>query len=73
MSKEKDFHNYGEISRRDVLKAIGIKFTQADKIRSMSDEELAEFLTRITNDAQLNVGAKCNYQWDEWLKSEVSE
>lgn len=50
-----------------------VKQTNADKIRSMNDEELAKLLTRITNDAQLNVGAKCNYQWDEWLQSEVSD
>lgn len=45
--------------------------TNADKIRSMSDEELAEFLTRITDDAQLDARTKCNYQWGEWLQSEA--
>lgn len=45
--------------------------TNADKIRSMSDEELSEWLTKITDDAQLDAKTKCNYQWDEWLKEEA--
>lgn len=45
--------------------------TQADKVRSMSDEELAEWLTKITDDAQLDARTKCNYQWEEWLQSEA--
>ena len=45
--------------------------TNADKIRSMSDEELAELLTKITDDAQLDARTKCNYQWGEWLQSEA--
>ena len=49
------------------------RMTQADRIRSMSDEELAEWLTKITDDAQLDAETKCNYQWGEWLKSEVEE
>ncbi|MGN0352410.1 MAG: hypothetical protein ACI4ES_12225 [Roseburia sp.] len=47
--------------------------TNADRIRSMSDEELAEWLTKITDDAQLDAATKCNYQWEEWLKSEVEQ
>lgn len=47
------------------------KPNQADKIRSMTDEELAKWLTEITDDAQLDVGTKCNYQWDEFLKEIV--
>lgn len=45
--------------------------TNAMKIRSMSDEELAEWLTKITDDAQLDARTKCNYQWAEWLQSEA--
>ena len=51
----------------------GTLFSQADRIRSMSDEELAEWLTKITDDAQLDAETKCNYQWGEWLQSEVEE
>ena len=45
--------------------------TNADRIRNMSDEELAELLTKITDDAQLDARTKCNYQWGEWLQSEA--
>ena len=47
--------------------------TNADLIREMTDEELAEWLTKITNDAQLDARTKCNYQWADWLKAEVKE
>ena len=47
--------------------------TNAERIRKMTDEELAEWLTRITDDAQLDARTKCDYQWDEWLKEEVEE
>ena len=50
-----------------------VKITNADRIRAMSDEELAEWLTKITNDAQLDARTKCDYQWAEWLKSEAKE
>lgn len=47
------------------------RMTNADRIRTMSDEELAEWLTKITDDAQLDAETKCNYQWPEWLQSDV--
>ncbi len=47
--------------------------SQADRIRAMSDEELAEWLTKITDDAQRDAITKCDYQWGDWLKSEVKE
>lgn len=50
--------------------------TNADRIRSMTDEELAEWLTTITTDAQKEVvESQCfvDYQWKEWLESEVEE
>ena len=52
-------------------KFIPIAITNADRIRSMSDDELAEWLTKITDDAQLDAETKCDYQWAEWLQSEV--
>ena len=51
-------------------KFIPIAITNADRIRSMSDEELAEWLTSITDDAQSDAMTKCNYQWSEWLQSD---
>lgn len=61
---------------RNNLKACKVyepkkKKTNADRIRSMSDEELAEWLTKITDDAQLDARTKCNYQWKDWLQSEA--
>lgn len=50
-----------------------VRMSNADKIRSMNNMELAEWLTKITDDAQLDAETKCNYQWDEWLKEEVSD
>ena len=47
------------------------RITNADRIRSFSDEELAEWLTSITDDAQSDAMTKCNYQWSEWRQSEV--
>lgn len=47
--------------------------TNADRIRAMSDEELAEWLTKITNDAQIDARTKMDYRWGEWLKEEVKE
>jgi hypothetical protein len=48
-------------------------YTNADRIKAMSDLELAEFLTRITNDAQSDSITKCNYMWNEWLQEEVED
>lgn len=51
--------------------------TQADRIRAMSDEELAEFLCKVKADYQW---ASPEYpsedacgDWEEWLQSEVEE
>jgi hypothetical protein len=45
------------------------KPTNADRIRNMSDEELAEFLTTVTSDAI------CGSSWDYdgWIKELQSE
>ena len=51
--------------------------TNADRIRSMSDEELAEFLCKVKSDYQLAdhefpSEEECG-EWVEWLQSEVEE
>lgn len=51
----------------------GDLITNADKIRSMSDKKLAEWLTSITDDAQSDSIRRCDYQWDEWLKEEICD
>lgn len=53
------------------------KQTQADHIRSMSDEELAEFLCKVKSDYQwadheFPSEEECG-EWVEWLQSEVEE
>ncbi len=45
--------------------------TKYDQIHAMGIEELAEWLTKITDDAQLDARTKCNYQWKDWLQSEA--
>lgn len=51
--------------------------TNADRIRSMSDEELAEFLCKVKSDYQwadheFPSEEECG-EWVEWLQSEVEE
>ena len=51
------------------------RMTQADHIRSMSDEELAEFLCKVKSDYQwadheFPSDEECG-EWVEWLQSEV--
>lgn len=53
------------------------KQTNADRIRSMSDEELAEFLCKVKADYQWlehEFPSEEDYgDWVEWLQSEVEE
>lgn len=53
------------------------RMTNGDKIRSMSDEELAEFLCKVKSDYQwleheFPSEEECG-EWEEWLQSEVEE
>lgn len=55
--------------------------TNADKIRNMSDEELAEFMSENTSYYYCGVRCKdrpksptessCNFRWLDWLQSEA--
>ena len=52
-------------------------YTNAERIRSMSDEELAEFLCKVKSDYQwadheFPSEEECG-EWEEWLQSEVEE
>lgn len=55
--------------------------TNADRIRAMSDEELAEWLAKITDCGECKVSTSrcmvseksCACAWLDWLKQEVSE
>lgn len=51
--------------------------TQSERIRSMRDEELAEFLCKVKADYQWEdhefpSEEECG-EWEEWLQSEVEE
>ena len=62
-----------KLSFKDDTPTVRTKITNADRIRAYTDEELAEWLTKITDDAQSDARTKCDYQWAEWLKSEAKE
>lgn len=47
--------------------------TNADRIRSMTDEELAEFIVEIELKADCLGGTFGDEYWVEWLKQETKE
>ena len=59
------------------------KQTNADRIRNMSDDELAEFMSENTSYYYCGVRCKdrpksptessCNFRWLEWLQSEAEQ
>ena len=58
---------------------IGIKQTNADRIRAKSDEELAEFIKNLRfkngdcpNDTKCKM-RNCYDCWLDWLKQEITE
>ena len=76
--------------KREVFGAVGCvddfqpkPMTNADKIRSLNDEELAKFLSETTNCEFCKVQCddrhslptvdSCKYRFKEWLQSEVFE
>ena len=68
--------------RDECFELVDVKATNADRIRNMSDEELAEFIEQISTDSMetISFGTK-EYKeiWErketalEWLRSEVEE
>lgn len=60
---------------------VNVPQTNADRIRAMSDEELAEFLCGVFDEDECNGKYICGitipdydeYRIAEWLKSEVKE
>lgn len=69
------FNNAIDKSKQIVQEvAEEYNITNGDKIRSMSDEELAEFLCKVKADYQwvdheFPSEEECG-EWEEWLKSE---
>ena len=66
----------------EMENCVGRKTSNADRIRSMREEELAEFLTSIRgelicrfaeNEECIDPDKPCELCWLEWLKEEVSE
>lgn len=47
--------------------------TNADRIRNMSDEELAVFLERTQADVAFNNKSKYAFEWEKWLKQPAEE
>ena len=52
---------------------VDYKPTNADRIRSMSDEELAEHFSELIKDTYENEYCKDVNDWLNWLQSEVEE
>ena len=52
---------------------IGSDMTNTDRIRSMTDEELAEYLDGVCHDLWQMFVADPQKMWLEWLKEEVKE
>lgn len=87
---EDDYNiGYSSLNLKTVLGVIDEYFeivengkqTNADRIRNMSDEELAEFMSENTSYYYCGVRCKdrpksptessCNFRWLEWLQSEA--
>ncbi len=51
---------------------IGSDMTNADRIRSMTDEELAEFLRKFALDGGVDTGGRI-MSYIEWLKGDVKD
>lgn len=66
-----------------VVNAKPPKRTNADRIRAMSDEELAEWITELTDCAVypytrkdapcISIGKTCAALWIDWLKEEATD
>jgi hypothetical protein len=61
--------------RNECFELVDLKVTNADMIRNMSDEELAEFLCKVKSDYQWMEhefpSEEEHGEWEEWLQSEA--
>lgn len=61
--------------RDECFELVDVKHTNADRIRNMSDEELAEFLCKVKSDYQWMEhefpSEEEHGEWEEWLQSEA--
>ena len=79
-------HQYSDICGTcETLDGVPVKYkkkTNAERIRNMTDEELAEFIAiqhteccycKIVTDCFEQNDGDCSKAWLEWLKQEVSD
>ena len=61
--------------RDECFELVDLKVTNADRIRNMSDEELAEFLCKVKSDYQWMEhefpSEEEHGEWEDWLQSEA--
>lgn len=57
-----------KLIRQEISKDTG---TNADWLRSLSDDDLEWWLTKLTDDAQLHCENKHVYNWSEWLHKNI--
>lgn len=68
--KEREI-KYGELVK--IVHELAFKQTNADRIRSMTDEEMAEFLRKVKADYQWSDPEipDVDDDWTEWMQAEV--
>lgn len=65
-------HRDGECERNCYYSTIEVK-ANADKLRSMSDDELAEYLANICYDFWAMLDDDPKKVWLDWLRKEAQE
>ena len=67
MEEVKDYPPYLDHPRKPK------QITNADRIRAMSDEELAVFLEQLQADVAFNNNSKYAFEWEKWLKQPADQ
>lgn len=65
--------NCGRYIHKDEIRVEKKRQTNGDKIRSMSDEELSDYLEAVSEDAYNAERPLTSAEFMEWLKEEVGE
>lgn len=66
-------YTYKEKTLKEWIDSISEPQTNADRIRSMSDEELAEYLDGVCHDLWQMFVKDPRKMWLDWLKQEVKD
>lgn len=69
-------HPMSEVCRSCGIAILNYKertpaLTNADRIRAMSDEEMADAFVKIENSGAIHQGPRSKEKWLDWLKSPV--